>query len=56
MFLGILGRWKHNVFKVTLPVGSSVCTHLLGDEKRDSSETTVDEDVFLHRNRRLHQS
>lgn len=38
------------------PVSSSVCTHLLGNEKRDSPETVVNKDIFLHGNKRLHQS
>lgn len=33
------------------PCQHSVCTDLLGNEKRDSSEPTVNEDVFLHRSR-----
>lgn len=42
--------------KVTLPACSSVCTHLLGNEKRDSPETTVNEELFLHGNSTFHQS
>lgn len=32
------------------------CTHLLGNEECDSPETTFNEDIFLHRNRRCPQS
>lgn len=43
------------IYKVFIDV-RGCCTHLLGNEERDSPETILNEDIFLHGNKRCHQS